>query len=232
MRWNATTRRGVVSPVWQASSCHWLGLSARKHLPKSCSEKIKNPTFAVQTVGRILRMPLGMHFPQPELNLGYLYTNYKRNEVITGYAKSAEQNRPAIYSSYRKQSVEPLMIESVFMSRTDYNDLGDSFQSTFKKVADSYFALKGKESASIVRRKSLRQGRGHRTSSSPMDSSLMLRLMTMITSRKSFCRKAAITNRKCHSMTLNTSTILSALTALQNRPMRTKSLRQNAHGGN
>ena len=61
--------------------------------------EIKNPTFAIQTVGRILRMPLGFHFPKPELNLGYLYTNYKRNEVITGYSKSTEQNRPAIYGS-------------------------------------------------------------------------------------------------------------------------------------
>jgi type III restriction enzyme len=106
--------------------------------------EIKNPTFAIQTVGRILRMPLGTHFPKPELNLGYLYTNYKRNEVITGYAKSTDQNRPAVYGSYRKQSIEPIMMESVFMSRTDYNDLGDSFQEIFKKVADKYFSLPDK----------------------------------------------------------------------------------------
>ena len=106
--------------------------------------EIKNPTFAIQTVGRILRMPLGHHFPKPELNLGYLYTNYKRNEVITSYARSAE-NRPAIYGSYRKPSVEPIIVESVFMSRTDYNDLGDSFQDTFQKVADKYFGIAEKE---------------------------------------------------------------------------------------
>jgi type III restriction enzyme len=34
--------------------------------------EIKNPTFAIQTVGRILRMPFGTHFAKPELNLGYL----------------------------------------------------------------------------------------------------------------------------------------------------------------
>ena len=108
--------------------------------------EIKNPTFAIQTVGRILRMPLGTHFPKPELNLGYLYTNYKRNEVITGYSRSAE-NRPAIFGSYRKQNIEPIMVESVFMSRTDYNDLGDSFQETFQKVADRYFSIIDKKSA-------------------------------------------------------------------------------------
>lgn len=103
--------------------------------------EIKNPTFAIQTVGRILRMPLGTHFPLPELNVGYLYTNYKRNEVLTEYAKSKTDNRPAIYASYRKSDVKPIVLESVFMSRTDYNDLGDSFQECFSKVADAYFEV-------------------------------------------------------------------------------------------
>ena len=98
--------------------------------------EIKNPTFAIQTVGRILRMPFGMHFAHPELNLGYLYTNYKRNEVLAEYAKSKTENRPAINGSYRKKNVEPLKLESVFMTRADYNDLGDSFQMTFKQVAE------------------------------------------------------------------------------------------------
>lgn len=98
--------------------------------------EIKNPTFAIQTVGRILRMPHGTHFARPELNLGYLYTNYKRNEVLAEYAKSKTENRPAIHGSYRKNNVAPITLESVFMSRADYNDLGDTFQETFKKVAN------------------------------------------------------------------------------------------------
>lgn len=115
--------------------------------------EIKNPTFAIQTVGRILRMPLGTHFAIPELNLGYLYTNYKRNEVLTRYAKSADQNRPAINGSYRKQDIAPIVLESVFMSRTDYNDLGDSFQDTFKKVANAHFGITDKDTkASIVKK--------------------------------------------------------------------------------
>jgi type III restriction enzyme len=101
--------------------------------------EIQNPTFAIQTVGRILRMPLGTHFPRPELNIGYLYTNYKRNEVLTEYAKSKTDNRPAIFASHRKSDIKPITVESVFMSRTDYNDLGDSFQECFSKVADKHF---------------------------------------------------------------------------------------------
>ncbi|MFA6194090.1 MAG: DEAD/DEAH box helicase family protein [Parcubacteria group bacterium] len=104
--------------------------------------EIKNPTFGIQTVGRILRMPFGIHFAHPELNLGYLYTNYKRNEVLAEYAKSKTENRPAINGSYRKKNVKPVKLESVFMTRADYNDLGDSFQETFKKVADKKLDLK------------------------------------------------------------------------------------------
>ncbi|MDQ5957620.1 MAG: type restriction enzyme [Patescibacteria group bacterium] len=110
--------------------------------------EIKNPTFAIQTVGRILRMPFGTHFAKPELNLGYLYTNYKRNEVLTGYAKTPGGNRPAIYQSERKKEVTPIPLESVFMSRSDYNDLGDSFQKTFTQVANKYFSITDKDSSS------------------------------------------------------------------------------------
>lgn len=109
--------------------------------------EIKNPTFAIQTVGRILRMPFGTHFSIPELNLGYLYTNYKRNEVLTEYGKSKTDNRPAIYGSYRKPEIEPVVLESVFMSRTDYNDLGDTFQETFSDVANSYFGILNKDTS-------------------------------------------------------------------------------------
>lgn len=107
--------------------------------------EIKNPTFAIQTVGRILRMPYGTHFPIPELNLGYLYTNYKRNEVLTEYGKSKTDNRPAIYGSYRKAGIDPVVLESVFMSRTDYNDLGDTFQEVFGEVANGHFGITSKD---------------------------------------------------------------------------------------
>lgn len=104
--------------------------------------EIKNPTFAIQTVGRILRMPFGTHFAHPELNLGYLYTNYRRNEVLAEYVKSNTENRPSPNHSYRKKNIKPIKLESVFMTRADYNDLGDSFQGTFKKVANKKLDIK------------------------------------------------------------------------------------------
>jgi type III restriction enzyme len=104
--------------------------------------EIGHPSFLIQTVGRILRMPSGMHYGKPELNIGYLYTNYTRNEVATEESLKTSGNLPAIYPSHRKKNVGAIEIESVLMSRSDYNDLGDTFQETFKKVANKYFGIK------------------------------------------------------------------------------------------
>ena len=103
--------------------------------------EIKNPTFHTQTVGRILRMPEAEHYIIPELNIGYLYTNYNRNQILLPDSKQGK-NKPFIYQSKRKILIEPIVLESSFLSRTDYNDLGWKFQFTFKKVADKYFETK------------------------------------------------------------------------------------------
>lgn len=104
--------------------------------------EIKNATFAIQTVGRILRMPQARHYTVPALNMGYLYTNYKRNEVVATYDKNGiGENRPTIYESVRKEHIVPLQLETTTSARNDYNDLGDSFQTAFGQVANEYFEI-------------------------------------------------------------------------------------------
>ncbi|MHA1491311.1 MAG: DEAD/DEAH box helicase [Promethearchaeota archaeon] len=103
--------------------------------------EIKNPTFHTQTVGRILRMPEAKHYEIPELNIGYLYTNYARNQINmpdNGQGK----NKAFIYQSKRKDEIKPIILESTHLSRVDYNDLGMNFQFTFEKVADKFFGIK------------------------------------------------------------------------------------------
>ncbi len=103
--------------------------------------EIKNPTFHTQTVGRILRMPEAKHYEIPDLNIGYLYTNYARNQIQmpdNGQGK----NKAFIYQSKRKEEIKPIILESTHLSRVDYNDLGMNFQFTFEKVADKYFGTK------------------------------------------------------------------------------------------
>jgi len=102
--------------------------------------EIKNPTFAIQTIGRILRMPLAEHFPKPELNKGYLYTNYKRNEVLAETNKSNFTDG-SVWRSFRKKDIAPIKLESVFMSRSDYNDLGATFEDTFCEAANKFFGI-------------------------------------------------------------------------------------------
>lgn len=104
--------------------------------------EIKNPVFHIQTVGRILRMPEAKHYSDSALNIGYLYTNYERNQVLAGFDRVKGANRPAIYGSYRKKGVKQIVLESRFVGRADYNDLGDSFQDTFKTVADERLDIK------------------------------------------------------------------------------------------
>jgi len=114
--------------------------------------EIKKSDFHIQTVGRILRMPEAEHYPTKDLNIAYLFTNYERNKIIAESNKQGE-NKPAVFMSRRREDIEPLQFESVFMSRTDYNDLGDSFQASFKEIADEYFWIKKDESSSNAKSK-------------------------------------------------------------------------------
>jgi len=51
------------------------------------------------------------------------------------------KNKPYIFESKRKVTIKPIILQSTFMGRTDFNDLGDSFQITFKEVANKYFEI-------------------------------------------------------------------------------------------
>lgn len=115
--------------------------------------EIKSPAFHIQTVGRILRMPEAIHYPMPELNIGYLYTNYERNQILAEYDKQKGENRPATQISRCKKDIKPIELESVFMSRADYNDLGDSFQKAFKQVANKELGIKESDTKAQIKKK-------------------------------------------------------------------------------
>lgn len=100
--------------------------------------EIKSPIFHTQTVGRILRMPEAEHYTNPALNVGYLYTNYERNQIKLPDNQSGK-NKPHIYTSERKQLDEIIALKSTYFSRTDYGDLGFTYQNTFFKTANSFF---------------------------------------------------------------------------------------------
>lgn len=119
--------------------------------------EIRNPVFHTQTIGRVLRMPEARYYPEQELNKAYLYTNYERNQVKANWS-TLGTNKPFIYTSKRKDGIDPIKLESTFMSRPDYNDLGDSFQNIFEKVANDYFEINYKDSVASVKKKLEQKG--------------------------------------------------------------------------
>ena len=128
--------------------------------------EIKNPTFQIQTIGRILRMPEARHYSLPLLNSAYIYTDYERNSIIDGYNRDQGAGSiPSWNRMERKPDVEPITLKSTDLSRTDYNDLGDSFQATFIDQANTYFGIgdktKPNKSLSLLAEKGITQDLVH-----------------------------------------------------------------------
>ncbi len=103
--------------------------------------EIKKPDFHTQTVWRILRMPLWEHFTIPELNIGYLYTNYERNDLKVPDNVNGE-NKPFVYKSDLKLWIEQIDLESIYLWRIDYNDLNYTFEKTLVQTLNDFFDIK------------------------------------------------------------------------------------------
>lgn len=106
--------------------------------------EIKKETFYVQTVGRILRMPEPQakedYKSNPNLRTGYLYTNYKRNEI-----KLPDTNKNDIPSQHAfiKDKIKNIQLQSAYISRVDYDDISSAskFQASFVKSMIAILAL-------------------------------------------------------------------------------------------
>ena len=101
--------------------------------------EIKNPTFQVQVLGRVLRMPEGKHYNKDILNHSYLYTTYSKSEIVASYDNYQGENVADIYHSYVDKSIKQIELETYTSQRTRYGDLGKTFQHTFIKVANNKF---------------------------------------------------------------------------------------------
>lgn len=102
--------------------------------------EIKSPIFKTQVIGRTLRMPEAKHYPNPLLNKSYLYTSYRRNDIAVAQNKQGA-NQLAFQKAYLRKEVKGVILPSLFIKRGKYNDLGDSFQKTFIKLANDYFGI-------------------------------------------------------------------------------------------
>ena len=107
--------------------------------------EIKSDKFYTQTIGRILRMAEPQlkedYVNSPDLRVGYLFTNYQRNQV-----KIPDQingNKPYTLHSYRKDGIKNIKLQSAYISRIDYGDIPASFkfQESFSKSLNKFFGI-------------------------------------------------------------------------------------------
>lgn len=100
--------------------------------------EIRNPTFEIQTVGRILRMPEAHHYDDPELNQAFVYTNLGEIKIAQDDDSQRFFN---VYPAHREASYVPVALPSVYLARLDYGDLTLSFRRLFFEEANSRLGI-------------------------------------------------------------------------------------------
>ncbi|CAG8684840.1 3571_t:CDS:2, partial [Ambispora gerdemannii] len=77
----------------------------------------------------------------PNLRVGYLYTNYKREEIKI--PDESSQNKPLTKSARIKKNIKNIELSSDYLSRLDYGDIRVSakFQEVFKNEFNKYFEI-------------------------------------------------------------------------------------------
>jgi type III restriction enzyme len=107
--------------------------------------EIQSNTFYTQTVGRILRMPEPQakedYKNNPNLRLGFLYTNYKRKEVEI--PDQNPKNKPLTEFASLRKGMQNLKLPSDYISRLDYGDIrvSSKFQEVFKIELNRHFGI-------------------------------------------------------------------------------------------
>jgi type III restriction enzyme len=111
--------------------------------------EITSTTFYVQTLGRILRMAEPHNkedfINTPDLRTGFLFTNYKRNEIKD--IETVTGNKPPTQWAYLRKPLHDeaqlFELKSAYLHRIDYGDLANSaeFQKSFIKSINEYFEI-------------------------------------------------------------------------------------------
>jgi len=102
--------------------------------------ELKQESFSIQTVGRILRMPEQHHYADELLNLGYVYTDLARNNIkieadSADYLSLNKADRRADY-----QLLE-LPAEHVSHQREQRNRLSSQFRAILYKAAEARWEI-------------------------------------------------------------------------------------------
>ncbi len=101
--------------------------------------EIKEETFTIQTVGRILRMPEQKHYQDLSLNYGYVFTNLSRDviNIVKDDMDYIVQNK-----AIRSNGYKPIGLNSFFINtRLERNRLSSKFRRCLYDAADELFDL-------------------------------------------------------------------------------------------
>lgn len=96
----------------------------------------KNFDFTIQTIGRIMRMPdLKYYSKEPELNIGYIFTNLPNIEITEEYAK----DYITVYEANRdKKLYKDISLPSIYLKRQrERTRLSGEFIKIFAKIAEA-----------------------------------------------------------------------------------------------
>lgn len=101
--------------------------------------ELHSETFTIQTVGRILRMPEQIHYPDSLLNQGYVYTNLSKNqiEVVQDDMTYITSNK-----AIRKENYAAVNLTSTYYNtRLVRNRLGSKFKRALYNVAEKHWGF-------------------------------------------------------------------------------------------
>lgn len=90
--------------------------------------KLNDNNFAIQTLGRILRMPEQKYYFNPLLNKGYVYTNIATSRIAV-IGESEDYWKQNLITAYRRENLSNVSLQSVyeFYPASDRNRLGTDF---------------------------------------------------------------------------------------------------------
>lgn len=118
---------------------------------------IQSETFQTQTIGRIVRIPVRGVQGSEVFQTGYIYTNYSRKAVLNGDYKEPG-NKPKVNVAENvlgREIIIDELLQSEYMSRVDYGDLGKSweFQQCLVKTFNDYFGITVEDMSGVVKDK-------------------------------------------------------------------------------
>lgn len=103
--------------------------------------EMRNETFTVQTMGRILRMPEQKHYSNETLNYGYVYTNLNKDliTILPEEADYVSENR----ANRRNDIYSKVALKSFYIQKEiERNRIGLHFREALFRAAEQLFSIK------------------------------------------------------------------------------------------